>query len=91
MISPAKFSEPFKPLNFKKLIAIGLFISLGLPIIGSAISFIFLSDWRGPHEPFHAVIEGIGGFIALILSGILLPPLNIIKTIKLNVSGWHAL
>ena len=72
MLSPPNFNNSSNPSYFKKLIAIGLFLSLGLPIIGSAISLIYLPDWRAPHEPFHAVIEGIGGIIALILSGILL-------------------
>jgi hypothetical protein len=60
------------PSNFFKLVILALFFSLGLPILGSVCSIIFFPDIRIPLEPFHAVIEGLGGFIALTLAGILM-------------------
>lgn len=39
-----------------------------LPLVGSAISVLLIPDWRWPHIPFHAVIEGAGGCLALIMA-----------------------
>ncbi|MBX2860757.1 MAG: response regulator [Vampirovibrio sp.] len=39
-----------------------------LPVLGSAFSIWVIPDWRGDHIPFHAVVEGVGGCIALIMA-----------------------
>ncbi len=48
------------------LIQIGLF-GLGLPILGSLASIHLVPHWHFAHEPSHAVIEALGGFIAVLI------------------------
>jgi len=38
-----------------------------LPLLGSLISVYYFDTWRFAHDPFHAVIEAIGGVIAIII------------------------
>jgi len=57
-------------------ILIVLAVGIALPVLGSLASVSFVPDWRLPHEPLHSVIEALGGFIALTLSGSLLTEKN---------------
>ena len=42
-----------------------LFASLAAHVVFLALGRTVLADWRWPHEPFHAVVEAAGAFIAL--------------------------
>lgn len=42
-----------------------------LPLLGNFIASAYLESWKFAHEPFHAVIESIGGVIAIIIVFIL--------------------
>jgi len=57
-------------------ILIIIFLGLALPVLGSWISISFFMEWRLVHVPFHSLIEGLGGFIALTLAGLLLAEKN---------------
>lgn len=61
MNADTKIHSDSFPVLMTKSLGLGVF----LPIAGSALFYIFAPDWRWPHEHFHALIEGLGGFIAL--------------------------
>ena len=58
--------------NFAAWTAIGLLLSLALPLAGTAIAELFFPDLRWIHLPVHSLVEGAGGLIALAIGGILL-------------------
>ncbi|MZH02770.1 MAG: response regulator, partial [Nitrospinae bacterium] len=43
-----------------------------LPLVGSVLFYLFFPDWRWPNEPFHSLIETLGGVIAISVAGLLL-------------------
>jgi len=43
-----------------------------LPLAGSVLFYLFFPDWKWPNEPFHSLIETLGGFIAISVAGLLL-------------------
>jgi signal transduction histidine kinase len=55
---------------------------VGLPVVGSLSVAALAPQWRWAHEPFHAVIEGSGGFIALAVAGLLVN--------RLRIRGGHS-
>ncbi len=60
-----------KPIRFTRHLLNIFFLGLILPVLGSWISIVFFPEWRLVHLPFHSLIEGLGGFIALTFAGIL--------------------
>ncbi len=44
-----------------------LAISAGLPVVGSVAVLALAPDWRGVHEPIHALMEAGGALFALVL------------------------
>ncbi|PIQ95947.1 MAG: hypothetical protein COV67_12200, partial [Nitrospinae bacterium CG11_big_fil_rev_8_21_14_0_20_56_8] len=58
--------------NFTPNILIVPTVGVVLPILGSVVSIAYFPNWRLIQEPLHSVMEALGGFIALALSGILL-------------------
>ena len=52
-------------------------ILVGLVLILSSVLITeFLPDWRWAHHPFHAVIEGLGAFIAIVVATMILSLLH---------------
>ena len=45
-------------------------------ILSSTLITEFLPDWRWTHHPFHAVIEGLGAFIAIVVATMILSLLH---------------
>ncbi len=41
--------------------------ALALPLLGSLIALAFFAQWRGPHEPIHAVVEAAGALVAFFI------------------------
>ena len=79
MLSPPQSS---RALVF--VIAVGL----GLPVVGSAAIAQIAPEALWDHTPFHSLVEGVGGTIALLLAGLLV---NRIKVRDLHTSdSWAA-
>ncbi len=53
-------------------IALVLLTSVGLHVSFLVLSATVLSSWRWAHEPFHAVVEALGAFVALAMVPLLL-------------------
>ncbi len=53
-------------------IIFGIALSLILPLLGSAISAVFLPESRFAHLPIHSLLEATGGLMAIAIAGILL-------------------
>jgi two-component system, sensor histidine kinase and response regulator len=58
--------------NFIGWSLIGALLSLVLPLLGTAIAGMVFADLRWIQLPFHAILEGCGGIVALAVAGILL-------------------
>ncbi|MCI5146025.1 MAG: hypothetical protein D3923_10960, partial [Candidatus Electrothrix sp. AR3] len=52
----------------KSLIWYSAFIIFLIPVISSFFFATYIEEWRCVHEPFHAVVESVGAFSAIILS-----------------------
>ncbi len=52
-------------------IALGITLSLGLPIIGSVVAAALISEVRLAHLPVHSLLEASGGLMAIAIAGIL--------------------
>ena len=59
-----------------KLRAIPMILVGLVLILGSTLITEFLPDWRWTHYPFHAVIEGLGAFIAIVVAMMILSLLH---------------
>ncbi len=46
-----------------------IFLGFILPVIGSVFSILFIPEYRWENIPLHAVLEGTGGSLALIIAG----------------------
>ncbi len=55
-----------------KLRAISIILVGLVLILSSTLITEFLPDWRWAHHPFHAVIEGLGAFIAIVVATMIL-------------------
>jgi len=58
--------------SFINFVFLALVFGVVLPVLGSWFFVTFFPDWRWSHQPFHSLLEGLGGFIAFALAGILL-------------------
>ena len=58
-------------LPFPYAVAIAAVFAIVLPMGGSILSASYFSVFRWPHIPFHSVVEGLGGFIALVIAALL--------------------
>ena len=54
----------------KKLVISNLVLGIVL-IVGAILVNSLLPDWRWSHHPVHAVVEGLGAFIALIVASLI--------------------
>ena len=61
-----------RSLSFHLGLFLILFLGVGLPILGSAVSHAFLEEWRWDDHSFHMLIESLGGFLALLLGMLLI-------------------
>ena len=61
-----------RPRNFVVWSVLGALLSLVVPVLGAAIAGLLFPDFRLTHLPFHSLVEGVGGLIALAIAGILL-------------------
>ncbi|MCH8269458.1 MAG: response regulator, partial [Acidobacteria bacterium] len=59
-----------------KLRAISIILVGLVLILSSMLITEFLPDWRWVHHPFHAVIEGLGAFIAIVVATMILSLLH---------------
>lgn len=56
----------------ERLIKLALAAGIFIPILGSALCVNYLADWSWPNVIVHSLVEGLGGFIALAVAGVLL-------------------
>lgn len=54
--------------NNRNPLLLAILFGITLPVLGSAISILYIPEWRWPNIPFHAVVEGAGGCLALVMA-----------------------
>ena len=59
-----------REIEMKQLAFSNLVLGIVL-IVGAVLVSRLLPDWRWSHHPVHAVVEGLGAFIALIVASLI--------------------
>ncbi len=61
-----------REMSFTTKIMLALFLSVGVPVLGSLMFNAYIPEWRLENESLHAMMESLGGCLALTLGSVLL-------------------